>query len=56
MEQEDVIRLREFWQAKREMRGSDQYSVIGIDVAKEKHNAFFGTATGKTLHNEPSPN
>ena len=23
--------------------------IIGIDVAKNKHNAFFGTATGKTL-------
>ena len=22
---------------------------MGIDVAKEKHHAFFGTATGKTL-------
>ncbi len=29
---------------KKEIRG-----IVGIDVAKEKHNAFFGTARGKTL-------
>ena len=23
--------------------------IVGIDVAKDKHNAFFGTPTGKTL-------
>ena len=46
----DVIRLREFRQLKKEVRGSDQYLIVGIDVAKERHNAFFGTATGKTLY------
>jgi len=50
MEYVDGIRLREFRQIKNEIRGSDRYLVVGIDVAKEKHNAFFGTATGKTLH------
>ena len=50
MEQIDGIRLREFRQVKKEIRGSDQYLIVGIDVAKERHNAFFGTATGKTLH------
>jgi hypothetical protein len=50
MEQVDGIRLREFRQVKKEIRGSDQYLIVGIDVAKERHNAFFGTATGKTLH------
>ncbi len=50
MEQVDGIRLREFRQVKKEIRGSDQYLIVGIDVAKERHNAFFGTANGKTLH------
>lgn len=50
MEQVDGIRLLEFRQVKKEIRGSDQYLIVGIDVAKEKHNAFFGTANGKTLH------
>lgn len=44
------ISLQEFRQVKKEIRGSDQYLVVGIDVAKERHNAFFGTANGKTLH------
>ncbi|HYA87917.1 MAG TPA: transposase [Nitrospirota bacterium] len=34
---------------KKEIRGSGQYLIVGIDVAKEKHRAFFGTAHGKTL-------
>jgi len=32
-----------------EITGSDEYLIVGIDVAKEKHHAFMGTATGKTL-------
>jgi transposase len=43
------IRLGEFRQLQREIRGSREYLVVGIDVAKERHHAFFGTATGKTL-------
>jgi len=50
MEQVDGIRLREFQQLKKEIRGSNQYLIVGIDVGKEKHNAFFGMANGKTLH------
>jgi transposase len=50
MEQLDGIRLQEFQQVKKEIRGSDKYLIVGIDVAKERHNAFFGTAAGTTLH------
>jgi len=50
MEFVDGIRLEKFRQVKKEIRGSDQYLIVGIDVAKERHNAFFGTAIGKTLH------
>jgi len=50
MEQVDGIRLQNFRQLKKEIRGSDEYLIVGIDVAKERHNAFFGTAAGKTLH------
>jgi transposase len=42
-------RLKEFRQLKEEIRGSKEYLIVGIDIAKDKHNAFFGTATGKTL-------
>ena len=49
MNEEDDIRLKEFRQLKKEIRGSKEYLIVGIDVAKDKHYAFFGTATGKTL-------
>lgn len=42
-------RMNEFRQLKKEIRGSEKHLIIGIDIAKEKHVAFFGTATGKTL-------
>ena len=49
MNEEDRSRLEEFRQFRREVRGSSEYLLVGIDVAKEKHHAFFGTARGKTL-------
>ena len=49
MDEREDIRLREFRQLQREIRGSGWYLVVGLDVAKEQHHAFFGTATGKTL-------
>lgn len=49
MDKNDDTRLEEFRQLKREIRGSAQYLVVGIDVAKERHNAFFGTPAGKVL-------
>jgi transposase len=49
MNQEDGSRLEEFRQFRKEVRGSGEYLLVGIDVAKEKHYAFFGTASGKTL-------
>lgn len=45
----NLSRLREFRQLKKEIRGSDRHLIVGIDVAKEKHHAFFGTATGRSL-------
>ncbi|NJD54959.1 MAG: IS110 family transposase [Nitrospirae bacterium] len=50
MDEVHGIRLLEFRQLKREIRGSRQHLIVGIDVAKERHNAFFGTATGRTVH------
>jgi transposase len=41
--------IERFRQLKKEIRGSEEYLIVGIDVAKDKHHAFFGTATGKTL-------
>jgi transposase len=45
----ESIRLEKFRQLKGEIRGSQEYLVVGIDVAEEKHHAFLGTATGKSL-------
>jgi transposase len=49
MGREEDSRLKEFRQLKEEVRGSRTHLLVGIDVAKERHHAFFGTATGKTL-------
>jgi len=49
MNEVDNIRLKEFRQLTKEIRGSKEYLIVGIDVAKDKHSAFFGTTTGKTL-------
>jgi len=49
MNEADIIRLEQFRQIKKEIRGSSEYLIVGIDVAKDKNYAFYGTATGKTL-------
>ena len=41
--------MERFCQLKREIRGSNKHLIVGIDVAKDKHYAFMGTATGQTL-------
>ena len=42
-------RIEQFNQFKKEIRGSTEHLIIGIDVAKDKHHAFMGSATGKSL-------
>jgi len=49
MDVEEINRIKEFRQLKKEIRGSTEHLIIGVDVAKNKHRAFFGTATGKTI-------
>jgi transposase len=49
MNSQKITRRQQFCQIQSEITGSDQYLVVGIDVAKDKHHAFMGTATGKTL-------
>jgi transposase len=46
---DEINRLQEFRQMKENIRGSEKYLVVGIDVAKERHHAFFGRSDGKTL-------
>lgn len=49
MDKNDDSRLHFFRQMKNEIRGSQDYLLVGIDVAKERHDAFFGSARGKTF-------
>ncbi len=49
MKQVNYSRIEKLQQLKQEIRGSKKHLVIGIDIAKENNNAFFGTATGQTL-------
>lgn len=49
MNDSEVIRHQQFSQLKKQIRGSSEHLIIGIDVAKEKHHTFMGTATGKSL-------
>ncbi len=49
MNEVESIRLKEFCQLKKEVRGSKDHLIVGIDIAKDKHNAFFSTATGKAI-------
>lgn len=45
-------RLDLFRQMKSSVRGSDKVLLVGIDIAKSNHHAFFGTPKGKTLRKE----
>ena len=43
------VRLEQFRQIRASVRGSEKYLLVGIDVAKNNHHAFFGTSNGRTL-------
>ena len=49
MTNQELIRRKQYCQIVKEITGSDQYLVVGIDVGKDKHHAFMGSATGKSL-------
>ena len=49
MGKEDLSRINAFRQLKKDIRGSKEYLIIGIDIGKVTHHAFLGTATGRTL-------
>jgi len=42
-------RLELFRKIKSNIRGSETHLLVGIDIAKETHHAFFGTSNGRTL-------
>lgn len=45
----DFRRIDRLRQTKIAIRGSDKYLIVGIDIAKDKHYAFFGDANGKSF-------
>jgi transposase len=49
MSNQELIRRKQYCQIVKEIIGSDQYLVVGIDVGKDNHHAFMGMATGKSL-------
>lgn len=46
---DDIERFEIFCKLRIRIRGSENQLIVGIDVAKDKHHAFFGTARGKSL-------
>jgi transposase len=49
MTRDEVQDVERFRQMKKEIRGSTDYLIIGIDIAKDRHYAFFGDANGQTI-------
>lgn len=49
MEREEK-RLEEFRRLRKEIRGSQDSLVVGIDISKDVHNALMRTSGGKTLY------
>ncbi len=45
----ELERLLDFQDLREEVRGSDKHLLVGIDVGKDKHHAYFGMPTGKSL-------
>jgi transposase len=49
MSDNEISRIEHFRQFKNEIRGSDRFLIVGLDIGKKMHHAFIGTATGKTV-------
>jgi transposase len=49
MDNETYLRVEQFRQLKEQIRGSEEYLIVGIDISKNQHHAFFGTPNGITI-------
>ncbi len=45
-----ATRLSWFRQFKEHINGSTHTLIVGVDIGKDKHHAFFGTPAGRTIH------
>ncbi len=52
MSNQEIIRHEQFCQTIKEIRGSEEHLVVGIDVGKDRHHAFMGSATGATYYHK----
>ncbi len=43
MSNQEIIRRKQICQIVKEIHKSNEYLIVGIDVAKDKHHAFMGT-------------
>ena len=46
---DEITRFEWFCKLRSQIRGSDNHLIVGIDIAKDKHHAFFGTPKGQSL-------
>jgi hypothetical protein len=44
-----IARFEWFWKLRSRIYGSGCHMIVGIDIAKDKKHAFFGTAKGQSL-------
>ncbi|MBT8370045.1 MAG: IS110 family transposase [Deltaproteobacteria bacterium] len=49
MNDQEISRIEHFRQFKKTIRASKDYLIVGLDIAKDRHVAFMGTAQGRTL-------
>ena len=49
MNENERSRVDAFRQFKKQIRGSTEDLVVGLDIGKRKHHAFLGNANGKTV-------
>jgi ribosome-binding ATPase YchF (GTP1/OBG family) len=48
---QDYNRIKAFRQLKKEIRGSKDYLIVGVDIGKLIHHAFLGNAMGNKFLN-----
>ena len=46
---DDISRIEQFRQFKNQIRGSDRFLIVGLDIGKKMHYSFLGTANGRTV-------
>ncbi|NIQ65765.1 MAG: IS110 family transposase, partial [Candidatus Aminicenantes bacterium] len=49
MSKQDISRVERFRQFKNQIRGSDRFLIVGLDIGKNMHHGFLGTAMGITV-------